>query len=203
MRPWLVSLALVGCGGAPLAGAPKELPPRTAPKADAEVYALDAGNFTLDVEVKALTTHTLRFVKRTGTFTYAPDDPLSSTLRVEVETASADATVKYVADLAKSDFLVSGAYPRAGFESHVLRKDGDEMHLVGALELRGQRRPIDFPIRIVAEACSVQVAASFRVHRRDYGVVSPNPKLDGVVAEDVTVVAEAKVARKRPGCPTP
>jgi polyisoprenoid-binding protein YceI len=201
MRPWpLVALLLVACGGAPLAGAPRELPPRAAPKADAEVYALDATNLTLDVEVKALTTHTLRFAQRSGTFTYAPSDPLASTLRVEVDTTSADATVKYVADLAKSDFLVSSTYPRAGFESHVLRKDGDEMHLVGALELRGKRRPIDFPIQLVAEDCSLRVTATFRVHRRDYGVVSPNAKLDGVVAEDVTVVAEAKVTRKRPGC---
>jgi len=45
------------------------------------------------------------------------------------------------------------------------------------------------------------VVASFRVHRRDFDVVAQNSKLDGVVAEDVTVTAEAKVARKRPGCP--
>ncbi len=198
----LLFLALVGgCGSAPLASSPKVLPPRAAPQADAEVYTLDPRTLTVDVEVKAFTTHTLRFQKRSGTLTFSAATPLASTLRVDVETQSAEATVKAVADVAKWDFLAAGSYPHAGFESHVLRKDGDALHLVGALELRGKTRPVDFPIQLDVKDCELHVVASFRVHRRDFDVVAQNSKLDGVVAEDVTVTAEAKVARKRPGCP--
>ena len=210
-KPKIVRLAsfgavvatLVGCGSAPLAETPVKLPEATKLGPDAESYVLDAQTVIVEVDVQAMASHTLKFARLHGTLDVTPANVDASNIDVVIDTDSASAKLGVVTDIAKSQFLQTGAFPMARFASRsIAGKAGTDMMLTGELELHGTKRPIRVPALLTIDRCMIDFSTSFSLNRRDYHVESTS-SLDGVVGDQVELRIAAHLPRKaRPkSCP--
>ena len=89
-----------------------------------------------------------RFNDFSGTFTFDDAHPEASKVKVEVNTDSIDSNhAERDKHLRSKDFLDTGAYPKATFESTAVKVNGDKATITGNLTLHGVTKPIE----IVAE----------------------------------------------------
>lgn len=85
-----------------------------------------------------------RFNAFEGEFTYDPERPADSTVRVEIDTASIDSNHRRRDEhLRDEDFLHVSAYPEASFESTAFTPVGDGRYrLTGELTFMGRTREV-------------------------------------------------------------
>jgi len=192
----LLWLCMTGCGCAGVPDAvPTALPPPVALGPDAVTFELGPKELDVEVDVSAVTTYTLRFKAVRGTLTASRHEVKSFRIDLAVETASLDARIAAVADIAKSEFLHTDRFPTASFESRVSRPSEDsdeELDVFGELFVHGVRKPIRVPARVVEERCMLLVSTEFALDRHDFGIESPSA-LDSLVEDQVTVRVDAHV----------
>lgn len=196
-------LVVTACGGAPLAESPGKLPEAPKLGTDAETYVLDAKSMSVEADVHAMASHTLKFSGLHGTLAITPTDIHASNVDVVIDTTTASATLAVVADVAKSEFLETGSFPTAHFSSRsITSKKGSDVILTGELELHGKKRAIRVPASFAVDRCTIDFSTSFSLNRRDYQIQTTG-SLDGVVGEEVELRISAHVPRKSrpPSCP--
>ena len=196
----IVSCVLAGCGSAQLAAEPATVPTAEATPEDAESYKLDPSTLTVEADVQAGANHTLRF-KANGQLVVSPAHPLATSLSIDIDATSAEATLGIVSDVAKSDdFLSVAAYPTAQIVSQAVAKDptGKTM-LYGSISLHGSTHVVRIPLNIVVDGCKVDVSSEFGLNRHEYHVDSSG-SIDGLVGDTVTVRIRAHPKRKNASC---
>jgi len=122
------------------------------PLALAERYQIDPAHSFVEFRILHLGFSVLvgRFNTVEGRFDYDPTDPGSSTISVEVDTASVDTNhAKRDKHLRSEDFLDVKRHPKAVFKGAGLVADGDVWRLEGELSLHGVMRPITLEIEPV------------------------------------------------------
>lgn len=85
-----------------------------------------------------------RFNAFEGEFTYDPEDPANSTVRIEIDTASIDSNHQRRDEhLRNEDFLHVSKYPEASFQSTAFKPVGDDRYrLTGDLTFMGRTREV-------------------------------------------------------------
>lgn len=197
----LTAASLVACGAsAPLASVVDAVPDALTPEGDAETIGLDPSNTKVEVEVTAVTSHTVRF-KSTGSLTISPNNVLASTVSLDIDTTSAEASMGMVEDMAKSDdFLAVGTYPTATFRSRSLAKPAEEkdekLDLFGQLNLHGTTKTLKVPAAVEIDPCEVKVRTEFSLDRHDYGV-GVGSSMDGSVGDEILVRIDVRAKRPK------
>jgi len=83
------------------------------------------------------------------------------------------------------DFFDVDKYPKASFAlASASKKEGSTYEIVGDLELRGVTKRISFPGTIKFTAGKVDATASFKIKRKDFGIVYDG-MADDVIKDDV------------------
>jgi polyisoprenoid-binding protein YceI len=196
----LISCFLSGCGSAQLAAEPATVPTAEAMPEDAESYTLDPSTLTVETDVQAGASYTLRF-KAKGQLVVSPRHPLATSVSVDIDTTSAESSLGIVADVAKSDdFLSVAMYPSAQFVSQAVAKDpAGKIVLYGSISLHGSTHVVRVPVRVVVDGCNVDVSSEFGLNRHEYHVDSAG-SIDGIVGDTVTVRIRAHPKRKNASC---
>jgi polyisoprenoid-binding protein YceI len=163
---------------------------------DAETYQLGAAEASIEADVSAAASYTLRFPKQRGVLVLSPSRPDASSVEVSVETASAESSLGVVADIARDQFLHVDRFPAAAFRSSSLRRRPDGRYdLYGELELTGTKKSLVVQADLSVSACFVRVDSEFGIDRRVFGAVSDGG-LDGVVSDTVVIRIHANVKRR-------
>ena len=85
-----------------------------------------------------------RFDDFNGTFTFDEKNPESSTVKVEIDTASVNTNhAERDKHLRSKDFLNVSKYPTATFESTAVKMNGDKATITGDLTLHGVTKEIE------------------------------------------------------------
>ncbi len=201
-RCLLVGCALVAaCTSAPDARVVDEVPPPVAIPERVERFELGPGTVTVEADVSAGSSYTIRFPRSSGTLVLAPDQREASTVDVLVDATVAESSLQLVADIAREEFLHTSRHPSARFTSRALRRTAEGLDLYGELDFHGTKKSIVVPARIDVEACRVRLACEFTIDRRAFGAVSEGA-LDPLVSDSVVVRIAADVPRSGPNCPT-
>lgn len=198
--PALMLLALLGagagCASAPKATLVTEVPEAVAASSDAETYELAAGAVTVEADVSAGSSHTLRFTHSSGIVVVSPSRPEASTIDVTVDTTNIETTLPIVADIAKDQFLHVYAHPTARFTSRALRKTEAGYQMYGDFDFHGTKKSLVVPVAIEVDECRVHMSCEFEIDRRVFGAVSDG-SLDGIVSDAVEVRISVDAPRKK------
>lgn len=111
----------------------------------AEKYQIDPLHSFIQFSILHLGYSVLKgqFNKLNGSFEYDEDNPGSSSIAVEVDTASVDSNhAERDKHLRSKDFLEIGRFPKASFKSTSFKMEGDSGLLKGDLTLHGVTRQI-------------------------------------------------------------
>jgi polyisoprenoid-binding protein YceI len=172
-----------------------EIPDAVKLPGDAQEHALGPGSVTVEADVKAGSSYTLRFPGAEGRAVLSPSVPEASTVEVVIATATAESSLQIVADIAKDEFLHVGSFPQARFSSRAIRRAAEGYELYGDLDFHGVTRSIVVPLQFEADACAFRVDCEFSIDRRAFGAVSTS-SLDGLVSDHVVIRVLLRVARK-------
>jgi polyisoprenoid-binding protein YceI len=118
------------------------------------------------------------FEKFSGTVNLDPDNPASTTVDVQVETASVNTRdEKRDNHLRSPDFFNSQAYPYMTFKSkRVEVLDGSRAHLIGDLTIRDVTREVSLEVEFSGKVknpwglTSAGFTGSTRISRKDWGL---------------------------------
>ncbi|HTJ82010.1 MAG TPA: YceI family protein [Polyangiaceae bacterium] len=191
----LVTGALAGCSSAAMANLGVTAPPGVEADPNAEHYVLGPSQASIEADVSAGASYTLRFARQKGTLVVSPRRPEATSVDVIVDTNSAESSLGVVADIAKDQFLHTAQFPVARFTSSSLRKRPDgEYDLYGDLELCGTKKSLVVQATIAVDPCRIAVNSEFSIDRRIFGAVSDG-SLDGIVSDTVVVRIQADVKR--------
>ena len=124
-----------------------------------------------------------------------------SSVKVDIETSSvftdADGLTKH---LQTGDFFEVEKFPKASFTSTKITPDAakgaDQYTVTGDLELRGVRKSVTFPAKIVLGPTDVAVNSEFAINRKDFGIVYTG-KADDLIRDDVVIKLDLKAPRKQ------
>jgi len=167
-------------------------------------YTLDPSHTHIDFNVRHLMVSKVRgtFGSFRGTVTIA-DDPLESSVEVEVDLASVDTgDEKRDAHLRSPDFFHTDANPTMTFRSTGVRRGkGDTWTVEGDLNLNGVTRPIELQVTYQGAAVAPWGLTSFgfsatgKINREDFGLTWNQPLETGgvLVGKDVAIEIEAEV----------
>jgi polyisoprenoid-binding protein YceI len=191
----LGTAAGAGCSSAPKATLVTEVPEAVAASSDAEKYELAAGGVTVEADVSAGSSHTLRFTRSSGVVVVSPSRPEASTIDVTVDTTNIETTIPIVADIAKDQFLHVYAHPTARFVSRALRKTESGYQMYGDFDFHGTKKSLVVPVAIEVDECRVHLSAEFEIDRRVFGAVSDG-SLDPLVSDAVEVRIRVDAPRK-------
>lgn len=192
----VLGLALQACAGATEATMLTVLPPRVAVADRAERLPLSGDNTTVEADISALASFTIRFSRVAGELVVSPSQPDRTLLDFTVDMHSASSSPAVVADIAMGDeFLDAAQYGQAIFSCRKLGKTAAGGHqLLGELELHGVRRALAIPAELSIQRCQIAMSVEFAINRRDFGVESDG-SLDDVVADEVVVRVAARAQR--------
>ncbi len=114
----------------------------------ADTYEIDAkgAHASINFAVKHLGYSWLtgRFDTFSGEFTYDPAKPEASTINVTIDTTSVNSNhAERDKHLRGKDFLDTGSFPTAKFESTGVKIDGDKATITGNLTLHGVTKEIE------------------------------------------------------------
>lgn len=142
------------------------------------------------VGAKVTGKHDGSFGKFAGTVSLVDNDPVKSSVNVDIDTASIGADQeKLTGHLKSADFFDVEKFPKATFKSTSIKAGGDKgaTHTVtGNLELHGVTKAISFPATIKVAPGSVTVDAEFAINRKDFAINYPG-KVDDLIRDDVVV----------------
>jgi polyisoprenoid-binding protein YceI len=190
---------LGGCGGAADAQLVTRAPARVQPDGGLERYRLGPREVSLEAEVSAGASQTLRFGDLAGTLQLAPTRPEASSLELVVDIGSATSTIGAVADIAKARFLHADRYPEARVTTRSLRRAAAEadhdLVLYVDFTLHGTTRTLAVPADVQVTACRARLDCAFTFQRSDFGVVDDG-NLEALVSDGVEIRVAIDVARE-------
>lgn len=170
-------------------------------------YTLDPSHSHVGFVIRHLMVSKVRgrFSSFSGTVTIG-DDPLASSVEVDVDLASVDTSDdRRDEHLRSADFFGTDEHPTMGFRSTgVQRGKGDAWLVTGDLTIGDVTRPIELEVRYEGSATSpwgstsVGFSASGKLNREDFGL-NWNQALEtgGVLlGKDVTLEIEAEAIRQ-------
>lgn len=159
-----------------------------AAKSAARTLDLDAAQSKIAfVGAKVTADHRGTFAAPTGSLKLdAEGKPVA--LDVTVETTKIDIEpAKLKQHLQSPDFFDTAKYPKAHFHLTQVApaNGGDATHTVtGELELRGVKKQISFPANVDLGADKASATASFKINRKDFGIVYTG-MADDLIKDDV------------------
>lgn len=106
---------------------------------------------------------------------------------------------KFEAHLRSVDFLDATEFPRASFESTTIEKHkkGKDTHLItGNLEIRGIKKSITFPARIMFKNNRVDAKAEFIIDRSLFGIIYKG-KADDLIKNEVLLKIKLNAIRRK------
>lgn len=196
-----LALALLGCAGTTEALLATEVPTRAALPPSALALELTGANTTVEADVSAVASYTIRFEGVKGKARFAADGFEGAEVTVDIDAQSATASLGMVADIARSDqFLDVANHPTGRFVARNVRRTADEAEaytMWGDLTLHGHTRTVQVPMTVERADCVVAARSEFGINRRDFAIESDG-SLDGVVSD--TVVIRIAFRYRAAGC---
>ena len=166
-------------------------------------WSVDARHSTIGFSVRHFFTPVKgRFSEYEVEMTFDPENPESTSVRVQIDAASVDTNhERRDADLRSDSFFEVDAFPSITFESTSVRDlGGDEYVVVGMLTIRDVTAEVEMPVTLLGiqdipenmqEMFGSRVAsfeASLTIDRRDFGVGSGRWAETLIVGADVEIV---------------
>jgi len=197
----VLALAGVACNNDPAKGktqaavteAAATPPPQTpqAPANGANYVFSQAGSTVEFVGAKVTKKHDGKVGSFSGVVQLIENDPLKSSVRVQLDLDSLSVDEAKLAKHLKSpDFFDVARFPKASFQSTAIKAGGENSatHTVtGNLDLHGVTKQISFPARIKVNAEQVSVEAEFAINRKDFGINYPG-MADDLIKDDVLIL---------------
>ncbi len=125
----------------------------------------------------------------------------NSGVKVEIDMKSVFSDADGLTEHLKTgDFFEVEKHPKSSFESTKIVADkagGENAYTVtGNLEMRGVKKSVTFPAKIVVAEESVNVDAEFSINRKDFGIVYAG-KADDLIRDGVVIRLILKSPRKK------
>jgi polyisoprenoid-binding protein YceI len=102
--------------------------------------------------------------------------------------------------LQTGDFFEVEKFPKSTFVSTKIvadtAKGADSYTVTGDLEMRGQKKSVEFPAKITVSDTEVGVDAEFAINRKDFGIVYAG-KADDLIRDNVVIRLNIKSTRKK------
>lgn len=141
------------------------------------------------------------FNKFSGTIDLVNNKVPESQVVVDIEMSSvftdSDGLTKH---LQTGDFFEVDKFPKSTFVSTKIEEDkskgADNYNVTGDLEMRGVKKSISFPAKIVVAPTEVAVDAEFSINRKDFGIVYAG-KADDLIRDEVVLKLNLKAPRKK------
>ena len=201
---------LVGCGVLVLAGVAcnndpakgkaraevseaKATSPQTvpAPTSGANYTFSQAGSSVDFVGAKVTKKHEGKIGTFSGVVQLIENDPVKSSVRVDLDLGSLSADdPKLTQHLKSPDFFDVEKFPKASFKSTTITPGGENgaTHTVtGNLDLHGVTKQISFPAKIKVNPENVKVEAEFAINRKDFGI-NYKGMADDLIKDDVLIL---------------
>ena len=128
-----------------------------------------------------------------------PSKPASARLKVSIDATSIDTgNTKRDEHLSSADFFEVKKYPRISFVSESITQSGNQLHVVGTLEMHGQKRTLTIPFKLVkgkngSGVESTAAKGKLVIQRSEFGIgtdsVAAKISLEDEVVLDLLVVA--------------
>jgi polyisoprenoid-binding protein YceI len=118
-----------------------------------------------------------------------PKHPEAGRVAIEIDTASAALGVPLTdAELPKPNWFASAAFPRASFQSSVIKGSGDgRFEVAGTLTVKGHAQPLVVPVQLTQSAGTSIARGSFTVKRLAFHIGDAEWADTSLVADDVQV----------------
>lgn len=183
------------------AAAPSEAEPTTAPAAGEEAAAPEApaatttlafsneGSEVLFTGSKVTGSHDGGFHVFTGAIELVDNDPLRSSVRVEIQTDSLFSdNERLTGHLKSDDFFDVAQFPTASFQSTSIAAGGEggTHTITGNLTLHGVTKQIAFPATVAMDGGNVSVTADFAINRKDFDIVFAGQP-DDLIRDEVVI----------------
>jgi polyisoprenoid-binding protein YceI len=125
-----------------------------------------------------------------GAIQYAGAKPTGVQFEIDMSTVKTGKP-KLDEHLKSPDFFDAATHPKASFTSTSIEAAGGSTdgstHIVsGMLKMRGEEKPVKFPIKVSNAADGVHAIAEFQINRHDWKVSFPGAK-DNLIKDQVTV----------------
>ena len=129
-----------------------------------------------------------------GALVFDPGHPADSIVEVSLDMTTLHTDWgAFDGQLRGPDFLDVGRYPTATFKSRRVEVTGDgTAEVTGDMTLHGVTREVTMTVvvrRLSAHAANLELSASARIHRSDFGVDRPEPFMGDTI--DLRILAEA------------
>jgi len=150
---------------------------------------------------KVTGSHEGGFKKFSGTIDLVGEKPESSSVNVDIETASIYANVDQLTQHLKTpDFFDVEKFPKATFTSTKIEPNAaggaDSYNVTGDFDLHGVKKSITFPATIKVDPDDVEVKSEFSINRKDFGI-SYAGKADDLIRDGVVIRLDLKAPRKK------
>ncbi len=150
---------------------------------------------------KVTGSHDGGFKKFNGTINLVGEKAESSTVNVDIETASIYANVDQLTQHLKTpDFFDVEKFPKATFTSTKVEPDpaggADSYNVTGDFDLHGVKKSITFPATIKVNSDDVEVKSEFSINRKDFGI-SYAGKADDLIRDGVVIRLDLKAPKKK------
>ena len=124
-----------------------------------------------------------------GKIRFSPDDLPNSTIRAEVDLASANTSDSQRDDMLQgSDFFNAAAHPKAVFNAASMRHSGGNRYRAsGSLSMHGTSRPVSLDFTLDIKDDVARVSGSTRLNRTSFGVGSGEWAATDQIADGVAV----------------
>lgn len=187
----VLAAACGACGSTTEALLATEVPTAAALPKAALTLTLTSQNTTVEADVSAVGSHTLRFVTLSGKARFAPTTFEGAEVTVDIDATTVEASLGVVTDIAKERFLQVAAYPTAKFVARNVKRTSDEDDIEaytmwGDLTLHGNTRTVQVPLVVERVDCAVSASSEFSINRRDFAIETDGA-LDGVVSDTVVL----------------
>ena len=121
--------------------------------------------------------HLIRARAFSGWIVYHPDSPADSRVEIVIATDSLEvltppdtAEIRKVTAAMRTEVLDVARYPEIRLESRSVGMNGNSVHIVGALTIRGQTRDVPIDVELEIGRDTLRATASFSVKQTDFGI---------------------------------
>jgi polyisoprenoid-binding protein YceI len=141
---------------------------------------------------KVTKTHEGGFGKFTGEIRTDGQNVQSSSINVQIETASVFTDAERLTGHLKTpDFFDVAKFPQATFQSTQITKAADGYLVTGNFTLHGVTKSITFPAKIELSPTQAAAQAEFVINRADFNIVYPG-KPDDLIRNEVVMKLDIK-----------
>jgi polyisoprenoid-binding protein YceI len=165
--------------------------PQQAPANGASYTFSQAGSSVDFVGAKVTKKHEGKIGTFSGVVQLVDNDPVKSSVQVELDLGSLSADdPKLTQHLKSPDFFDVAKFPKASFKSTTIKPGGENgaTHTVtGNLDLHGVTKQISFPAKIKVNPENVKVEAEFAINRKDFAIIYPGMAND-LIKDDVLIL---------------